>query len=174
MLLAWVVLTNFHSLKIKSWKGWNRTALVFVNVLGNQERPALEKQMATSAWYCSERSTVLLGRRNLVPVSAYQRSVFLSILRLCFCMQCTVCSRHTQISRCQNSSHVVLKSLRRLFRRFVFSQTSDLLLKWCVSQYFWGFDCFFDPAYQWEKCKRNIWLKLRPRFSQINPAFSSH
>lgn len=84
MLLAWVVLTNSYSLKIKPYKGWNKTASVYSSVLGNQECPALERQVATGAWYCSGSGQ---GESLVRPVSTPWRSVFLSLLRLLFCLQ---------------------------------------------------------------------------------------
>lgn len=131
MVLASIVLTNSHSLKIKSWKGWNKIALKHANVSENKNRPALKKQVATGAWYSSGsgQGDSLPVRRNPVLVPPYWHSVFLPFLRLCFfaCKPC-VCDRHAQISRCQNSSHVALSSLRRLFRTFVLPQPFDFLL----------------------------------------------
>lgn len=84
MLLAWTALTNSYSLKIKPYKGWNRTASVYSNVLGNQECPALERQMATGAWCCSGGGQ---GDSLVRLVSTPWHSVFLSPLRLRFCLQ---------------------------------------------------------------------------------------
>lgn len=85
----------------------------------------------------------------------------------------TVCSGHTQISRCQNSSHFALNCLRGLLRRFVLPQTLDLLLgKSGVSV--GTSEALTLPVGQWEIREKNTWLKWRPKFSQINPIFSSH
>lgn len=101
------------------------------NVLGNQEHPALEKQVATGAWNRSESGQGdSLIRQEEPDVCNGLLALSLLVLpeTVLLYAKHKVCSGHTQISRCQNSSHVALNNLRRLFRRFVLPQTFDLLL----------------------------------------------
>jgi len=105
---------------------------VRANVLGNQERPALETEVATRAWHGSESAQTdnLLRQKEPGAGVILPAALSLRVLpeTLLLYAKCTVCSGHTQISRCQNSSHVCLNSPRRVFRRFILPQTFDLLL----------------------------------------------
>lgn len=169
MLLAWVVLTNSYSLKIKSYKGWNRIASLYSNILRNQECPAVERQVATGAWYCSGSSQ---GDSLVRLVSTPWNSVFLSLLRLRFCLQTIwyAVGKHKEAGA--KIHPTLLWTAWGDFSGDSFSHRPLICYwrEWCVSWYFQG----FDPVDRWELCDKNMWLKLRPKFSQINPRFSSH
>lgn len=149
MLLAWVVLTNSHSLKIKSWKGWNRTALVRANVLGNQGHPAVEKQVATCAWYRSESG---LGN-SLTRQEEPDACVCLLALSL-LVLPGTVLSyaKHMQWAHTNkqvpkfipHSSEQPEETLQEICspRDRWFASWKE----WCVSWYFWSYDPSFDPV----------------------------
>lgn len=152
MLLAWVVLTNSYSLNIKPYEWWNRTASVYSNVLGNQECPALERQVATGAWYCSGsgQGGSLVSLCRLPGTLSSCPSWDWALVCKPYGMQWAHTNKQVPkfIPHCSEQPGETFQEIQ---------SPTDLWFaywrEWCVSCCFQG----FDPVDWWKLCGKNMW-----------------